>query len=316
VSEKPSDLSAAAPSGDAEAAGIAPGRDRYLVVGNPIGHSRSPEIHARFASQTGQVISYESLLVPVEPADAFAGAVAAFVAAGGRGLNVTLPFKERAFLLATRHTPRALLAGAVNTLSAGPDGLYGDNTDGPGLVTDLQQRLGVDLAGKTVLLLGAGGAARGVVMSLLQAGIVELIVANRTPERARFLATHFNGAAAVREAGLPPVRGIDQAAARPADVIVNATSSSTLGVDLALPCGLFAGCLLAYDCAYGGRPTPFMTQATLGGAAKTADGLGMLVEQAAESFFVWRGVRPATDEVYRVLRESTSGQAVGSADDS
>jgi shikimate dehydrogenase len=315
VSVKPS-AAAAAPTGNAEAAGGRPAPDRYLVVGNPIGHSRSPQIHARFASQTGQAISYESLLVPVEPADAFARAVAAFIAAGGRGLNVTLPFKERAFALATRHTPRALLAGAVNTLSAGVDGLHGDNTDGAGLVTDLQQRLGVDLAGKTVLLLGAGGAARGVVMSLLQAGIAELIVANRTPARALALAAHFNGAAAVREAGLPPVRGLAQAAARPADVIVNATSSGTLGADLVLPAGLFAGCSLAYDCAYGAYQTPFMMQAERGGAARVADGLGMLVEQAAESFFVWRGVRPQTAEVYRMLRDSVSRQAVGAADDS
>ncbi len=261
---KPSAAPAAAPTGTAATAD-GPTRDRYLVVGNPISHSRSPQIHARFASQTGQAISYERLLVAVEPADAFAEAVAAFIAAGGRGLNVTLPFKERAFALATRHTPRALLAGAVNTLSAAPDGLHGDNTDGPGLVIDLQQRLGVNLAGKTVLLLGAGGAARGVVMSLLQAGIAELIVANRTPARALALAAHFNGAAAVREAGLPPVRGLDQAAACPADVIVNATSSSTLGADLALPSGLFAGCGLAYDCAYGAGPTAFMAKAMDGG---------------------------------------------------
>jgi shikimate dehydrogenase len=286
-------------------------RDRYLVVGNPIAHSRSPEIHAAFARQTGQSICYERLLVPVDPPQAFAAAVAAFVDAGGRGLNVTLPFKVSAFDYASRHSERALLAGAVNTLAVQADGIFGDNTDGAGLVSDLQARLGIDLAGASVLLIGAGGAARGVVMSLLHAGVAALTVANRTPSRAEQLAAAFNESPVLRGSGLPRVRGIAQDAAAPADVIVNATSSSVLGSALVLPAGLFTGCRLAYDCAYGAEPTGFMSQALRGGAEQASDGLGMLVEQAAESFFIWRGVRPSTAPVYRILRASLAAPADG-----
>jgi len=295
------------------AAGAAPaGPHRYLVVGNPIGHSRSPEIHAAFARQTGEAVSYERLLVPLEPPGSFAAAVDRFLAEGGRGLNVTLPFKVQAYEYAARHSERAALAGAVNTLAVRDDGIHGDNTDGPGLVSDLQERLGVRLAGRSMLLLGAGGAARGVVMPLLQAGVAELTLANRTAERAQMLAAMFNGSPVLREWGLPPVRGISQDMAKPADVIVNATSSSVLGGGLALPPGIFAGCRLAYDCAYGSRPTAFMEQALLGGAAQVSDGLGMLVEQAAESFFIWRGVRPVTEPVYRMLRASIAVPRTGS----
>jgi len=171
-------------------------------------------------------------------------------------------------------------------------------------VSDLQERLGTKLAGRSVLLLGAGGATRGVVMPLLQAGVAELTIANRTASRAHTLAAMFNESPVLQERGLPPVRGIAQDLAGPADIIVNATSSSVLGAGLALPPGLFDGCRLAYDCAYGSGPTPFMEQALRGGAAQVSDGLGMLVEQAAESFFIWRGVRPATEPVYRMLRAS------------
>jgi shikimate dehydrogenase len=275
---------------------------RYLVVGNPIAHSRSPEIHAAFARQTGEALSYERRLVPIEPAGSFAAAVDAFVAGGGRGLNVTLPFKVQAYEYAVRHSERAALAGAVNTLAVRADGVHGDNTDGPGLTTDLRDRLGIDLAGRSVLLLGAGGAARGVVMPLLQAGVAELTIANRTAPRAQALAAMFNASPLLRDLGLPQVGAVAQDAARPADVIVNATSSSTLGDALDLPSGLFGRCRLAYDCAYGTRPTAFMELAQRGGAAQVSDGLGMLVEQAAESFFIWRGVRPATEPVYRMLR--------------
>ena len=288
--------------------------DRYLVVGNPVAHSRSPEIHAEFARQTGQAISYERQLVPVEPAEAFARAVDLFAAAGGRGLNVTLPFKERAFARAARHSERALLAGAVNTLAIRADGIFGDNTDGAGLVSDLQGRLGIALRGKSVLLLGAGGAARGVVMSLLQAGIAELTVANRTPSRSQALATSFNALAAVREAGLPAIRVAAPDAAQRADLVINATSSGVLDGPLALAKGIFRRCELAYDCVYGARPTAFMRQALDGGAERASDGLGMLVEQAAESFLVWRGVRPDTAPVYRTLQASITAGAAGAAD--
>jgi shikimate dehydrogenase len=288
--------------------------DRYLVIGNPIAHSRSPEIHAAFARQTGQAISYERLLVPLAPAGEFARAVDDFFARGGRGLNVTLPFKEQAFAHAKRHSERALLAGAVNTLAFDGGTIVGDNTDGPGLVADLRDRLGFDPGGRSVLLLGAGGAARGVVMSLLRAGVSALTVANRTPVRAQALAAQFNRSAAGRSAGLPRLRAVPLAAAEPADLIVNATSSGVLAGELALPSGLFAGCAVAYDCVYAERPTPFMLQAQAGGAARTADGLGMLVEQAAESFLIWRGVRPATEPVYRMLRDALDAQASGAGD--
>jgi shikimate dehydrogenase len=283
--------------------------DRYLVVGNPIGHSRSPEIHAAFARETGQAMSYDRLLVPVEPPQAFERAVRDFAAAGGCGLNVTLPFKERAFACARSHGTTARLAGAVNTLSIRPEGLHGDNTDGPGLVTDLSARLGLDLRGRTVLLLGAGGAARGVVVSLLQAGVASLTVANRTPARAEALAAHFNGAASLREAGLPLVQAAGLADAPAAELIVNTTSSGVLAEGLALRPGLFRDCLLAYDCGYGPRESAFVTAALADGARRGADGLGMLVEQAAESFLIWRGVRPRTEPVYRMLRESLVAQA-------
>lgn len=310
-------MSASRPTAAAAQGPRAPGDpqvDRYLVVGNPIGHSRSPEIHAAFARQTGEPISYERLLVPIAPAGEFARAVDAFFESGGRGLNVTLPFKEQAFDYAARHSERARLAGAVNTLALVAGTVVGDNTDGPGLVTDLRDRLGFDPAGRSVLLLGAGGAARGVVMSLLQAGVASLTVANRTPARAQALADRFNASAAVHDAGLPAVRGVALDAAEPADLVVNATSSGVLAGALSLPPGLFRRCALAYDCVYGARPTAFMEQARAGGAVRTSDGLGMLVEQAAESFRIWRGVRPATAPVYRILRDGIGAQAAGAAD--
>ncbi len=288
--------------------------DRYLVVGNPIGHSRSPEIHAAFARQTGQAIRYERLLVPVEPPEAFDRAVHEFAAAGGRGLNVTLPFKERAFACARSLGPAARLAGAVNTLSIRDDGLHGDNTDGPGLVTDLRDRLGLDLRGRTVLLLGAGGAARGVVASLLEAGVAALTVANRTPARAEALAAHFNGADALREAGLPLLRATALGNAPCAELIVNTTSSGVLAAGLALRPGLFRECLLAYDCGYGPRESSFVAAALADGARRGADGLGMLVEQAAESFLIWRGVRPRTEPVYRMLRAALAAQDTAAGD--
>jgi len=315
VSASRSSASPAAEAHDATEGTVgtgAPGRDRYLVIGNPIAHSRSPEIHAAFARQTGQALSYDRLLVPATPPEAFGRAVDRFFAQGGRGLNVTLPFKEHAFAHARRHSDRARLAGAVNTLALDGDTVVGDNTDGPGLVIDLRDRLGFDLAGKSVLLLGAGGAARGVVMSLLQAGVGALVVANRTPARAERLATQFNASPALRAAALPPVGAVALSAARAADLIVNATSSGVLAGGLALPPELFEGCTLAYDCVYAARPTAFMLQARRGGASRTADGLGMLVEQAAESFLIWRGVRPATAPVYRMLRDAISAEAAGS----
>jgi shikimate dehydrogenase len=180
-------------------------------------------------------------------------------------------------------------------------------------VWDLQQRLRLNLAGRSVLLLGAGGAARGVVMSLLHAGVATLTVANRTSARAEQLAAAFNESPMLRGAGLPRVKAIAQDAAGPADLIVNATSSSVLGGPLLLPAGVFTRCRLAYDCAYGASPSEFMAQALRGGAEQVSDGLGMLVEQAAESFFIWRGVRPSTAPVYQMLRSSISAPADGTS---
>jgi shikimate dehydrogenase len=281
--------------------------DRYAVFGNPISHSKSPRIHALFAAQTGQDMSYEALLAPL---DGFADAVRAFVAAGGRGANVTVPFKEEAFRLAARLTPRARAAGAVNTLSIDErDGLLGDNTDGAGLVRDLKSNLGCDIAGKRVLLAGAGGAARGVILPLLGERPAELFIANRTAEKAARLAMDFARLhAEINDAGGagPEGGGFSELAGRSFDLVINATSSGLSDAELPLPAGVFAPRSLAYEMLYG-RETPFMRQARAAGAARIADGLGMLVEQAAEAFLVWRGVRPATGPVMASLRPPRAG---------
>jgi shikimate dehydrogenase len=267
--------------------------DRYCVFGNPVGHSKSPAIHAAFAAQTGQDLSYAAVLAPV---DDFAGAVRRFVAAGGRGANVTVPFKEEAYRLCTRRTPRAELAGAVNTLVFDQAEILGDNTDGAGLVRDLVVNLACPLVGKRILLLGAGGAARGALGPLLDAGPAALLIANRTPAKALALATRF--------AAYGPVRGGSYAelADQRFDLVINATSASLGGALPPLPPGVFAAGSLAYDMMYGRGDTPFLTFARRQGAVRLADGLGMLVEQAAEAFFVWRGIRPLGGPVMTLLR--------------
>ncbi|MFT3799866.1 MAG: shikimate dehydrogenase [Burkholderiaceae bacterium] len=271
----------------------APTLDRYAVIGHPIEHSRSPQIHAAFAEQTGQRLSYGRLLAPL---DGFAATVADFRAAGGRGLNVTVPFKLEAAALADTLTPRAAAAGAVNTLVFADDGVLGDNTDGVGLVRDLERRLACPLAGRRVLLLGAGGAARGVVLPLLEAGVASIGVFNRSRERARELAAAFDQAAGGRLSALDdcPSSGID--------LIVNATSAGLHDAAPAVPPACLAGARLAYDMVYAARPTAFMRAAAQAGCAHASDGLGMLVEQAAESFRLWRGVMPDTAPVYAALR--------------
>lgn len=269
--------------------------DRYLVIGNPIAHSRSPEIHARFARQTGQSIAYERLLV--EPGD-FSRAAEAFFAGGGCGANVTLPFKAEAFAFAAARTDRARQAQAVNTLARGEEGsIVGDNTDGAGLVRDLLANLGWPLAGRRVLLIGAGGAASGVVGPLLQQAPAELVVANRTVSRAEALAQRFAAAGVIRGVGLGPVDA-------PFDVVIHAASSSTRGEAPIVPAGAIDGQSCAYDMAYGAAATPFLALARAAGSRRLADGLGMLVEQAAESFLLWRGVRPLTAPVIDALRAS------------
>ena len=275
--------------------------DRYAVIGNPIAHSKSPRIHAAFAAQTGQPVHYEALLAPL---DGFIQTVTDFRAAGGRGLNVTVPFKLEAHALADELSPRAEAAGAVNTLRFEDGGVFGDNTDGAGLVRDLQHNLGCPLAGARVLLLGAGGAARGVVQPLLATAPASLTIANRTVSRADELAHRFG-----TETGAPAVDacGFTALAGRQFDVVINATAASLADQAPDLPSGLYANDALAYDMMYGRGDTPFLTAARLDGAAHFADGLGMLVEQAAESFLLWRGVRPATAPVLAMLRTELAG---------
>jgi shikimate dehydrogenase len=264
--------------------------DRYAVFGNPVAHSRSPHIHALFAVQTGQDMTYEARLAPL---DGFAEAVREFAATGGRGANVTVPFKEEAFRLATGLSPRAQAAGAVNTLSFADGRIIGDNTDGAGLVRDLAGNLGLELRGRRILLLGAGGAARGVILPLLEASPSLLALANRTADKARQLAATFAGVSGC---------GLDELAGRSFDLVINATSAGLSGEELALPAKVFAPDCLAYEMVYG-RTTPFMALASASGA-RVADGLGMLVEQAAEAFFIWRGIRPDTRPVLAELRHT------------
>lgn len=279
--------------------------DRYAVFGNPIAHSKSPRIHALFAAQTGQDISYDAILAPRED---FAGTVERFILRGGKGANVTVPFKEEAFQLATRLTPRAQAAGAVNTLCFGEDDILGDNTDGAGLVRDLKANLGCDPASRRILLLGAGGAARGVILPLLLEQPAELLIANRTEEKAARLALEF-----AREFATPIGCAVDvkpdsiafgQLAGRQFDLVINATSAGLDDAALPLPASIFAPRCVAYEMLYG-RETPFMRQARAAGpTVRVADGLGMLIEQAAEAFFVWRGVRPNTAPIFAALRNA------------
>ncbi|CAG9244831.1 shikimate dehydrogenase [Paraburkholderia unamae] len=283
--------------------------DRYAVVGNPVAHSKSPYIHTQFAAQTGERVEYDRLLAPL---DGFVEHVQAFRAAGGRGLNVTVPFKLEAHALAHKLSPRAAAAGAVNTLRFDEDGIYGDNTDGFGLVRDIEVNLGVSLEGARVLLLGAGGAARGVVLPMLERRPREITIVNRTAPKAHALLAQFEGAAGefgcLLNGGGPHAIYLDPVDAKPYDVIVNATAGS---LDAALPeCDerAFGAGTLAYDMMYGAQPTVFMRHAQALGA-RAADGLGMLVEQAAESFFVWRGVRPEGAPVLAALREQLAAQA-------
>jgi shikimate dehydrogenase len=275
--------------------------DRYAVFGNPVGHSKSPRIHALFAAQTGQDISYEAILAEIE---GFVGAVSAFVGADGgpaRGANVTVPFKEEAFRLAARRTPRAEAAGAVNTLSFEVGAIVGDNTDGAGLVRDLKGNLGCDPAGRRILLLGAGGAARGVILPLLLEKPAELVIANRTAETATRLALEFARLPGCAVGVKPESSGYPGLAGREFDLIINATSAGLSGAVLPVPTSVFAQRCVAYEMVYG-RPTPFIEQARAA-AARVADGLGMLVEQAAEAFFIWRGVRPQTAPVLAALKQ-------------
>lgn len=267
--------------------------DRYALFGNPVAHSLSPAIHARFAKQTGESIEYVAMEAPI---DGFAAAANAFFASGGRGANVTLPFKVDAFRLAGRASDRARLAGAANFIAARTGGMEADNTDGAGLVADLQTNLGASVRGARVLILGAGGATRGIVAPLLALGPERLVIANRTPARAEALARQFTG--------LGPLAACALVRIEPGgfDLVINATSASVRGEALALSPEMFATGALAYDLAYGPAARAFLERARLAGAARQSDGLGMLVEQAAESFALWRGRRPLTGPVLAELR--------------
>jgi shikimate dehydrogenase len=266
--------------------------DRYAVIGNPIEHSLSPQIHAAFAAQTGEDVEYGRILGDM---DAVEQDFTRFFAEGGRGLNVTVPFKERAWRYASALSEQARTAGAVNTLVRTPDGVLGDNTDGAGLVRDLGCNHAFGFAGARILLLGAGGAARGVLSPLLDEGPGRLVIANRTASKAHELAA-ATGRGAVEGCGL------DGLAGRRFDLIVNATAA---GLDARVP-EIPDDCLAdggwTYDMMYGRLPTAFVQWGRAHGAARALDGLGMLVEQAAESFRLWRGVMPDTEPVIARLR--------------
>jgi shikimate dehydrogenase len=271
--------------------------DRYAVVGNPIAHSKSPEIHAAFARQTGHDIDYTRLLAPL---DGFRSTIESFRVAGGKGVNVTVPFKLEAFDLADEVSQRAKDAEAANFLRFDNGRIRADNTDGIGLTRDIVHNLGFGLAGKRVLLLGAGGAAQGVLTPLLEHEPRILTIANRTVEKALRLAETFRHKPVSASSVLSGLR-FGELAGHHFDLVINATSTSLQGELPPLPADAFAAGALAYDMMYGATPTPFLAFAAAHGA-KTSDGLGMLVEQAAESFLLWRGVRPETVPVITLLR--------------
>lgn len=268
--------------------------DQYAVIGNPVAHSKSPYIHASFARQTGQDLEYTRLLAEL---DGFVVRANNFFAAGGKGLNVTVPFKQEAFALASSLSPQATLAGAVNTLMLDSKGqLYGHNTDGLGLVQDITGNLGQSLRDRRILVLGAGGATRGILQPLLQQGPHSVFIANRTAAKARELAAIFSA--------LGPVQGggFDEVEDQPFDWILNATAASLNNELPPLPSGVVESHSCCYDLMYSTEPTVFCKWALTLGAGIAVDGLGMLVEQAAESFLLWRGVRPQTAGVIAELR--------------
>ena len=261
--------------------------DLYGVIGHPVAHSRSPRIHGLFAEQTGQRIRYEAIDAPP---GAFARIAGEFRQRGGLGLNVTLPYKEDACRLATRLTDRARQAGAVNTLAWKDAEVLGDNTDGIGLVRDLEDNLGFAITGSRILLAGAGGAALGAVGPLLAHGAARVVIANRTAERATALVARFGSPARLEASPYGELTG-------PFDLIVNATAASLAGQVPPIPARAAGPGTYCYDMMYAAEPTPFLRWAEARGAGGSADGLGMLVEQAAESFALWRGVRPDTGPV-------------------
>ncbi len=277
--------------------------DRYAVLGNPVAHSRSPAIHAAFARQTGQALVYERVLSPL---DGFEAAVRGFASAGGRGCNVTVPFKFEAYALAPRRSARAQLAQAANTLRFDAEGWLADNTDGVGLVRDIELNAGLPLAGRRLLLVGAGGAGAGVLGPLLAARPAQVVVANRTVAKAQALVDHHAAWAAAH--GVPlAAAGLD-APGGGYDVLLNASASSLQGAASPVPASVLAPGALAVDLMYGAAAQPFLAWARAAGA-QARDGLGMLVEQAAEAFYVWRGLRPDTAPVLQALRAELAAEA-------
>jgi shikimate dehydrogenase len=267
--------------------------DRYAVIGNPIGHSKSALIHRAFAQQTGQELEYAAIEAPE---GGFAAAVDAFRHKGARGLNITAPFKLDAFSYATKLLDRARLAGATNAMSFVGDVVEADNFDGVGLLRDIEYNQGIPLQGKRVLLLGSGGAVRGALLPFLEARPAELVIINRTFEKARSLAEAFGSYGSVIASGYDRLKDAERY-----DVVINTTSASLRGEALPVSANLFSNASLAYELAYGKGLTPFLRLARESGVARVCDGVGMLVEQAAEAFAWWRGVRPATAEVIAKL---------------
>ena len=269
--------------------------DRYAVVGNPVVHSKSPLIHAAFARQTHQDLHYEAILAPL---DGFISTVEIFRQQGGKGMNITVPFKLQAHQLANELTERARVAQAVNTFKFENETVLGDNTDGAGLMRDITANLNLPVYGKRVLLMGAGGASRGVILPLLQQQPALLAVANRTPRKAFDLQQQFATYSQISAGGYMDFAG------EQFDIVINATAAS-LNDDLPeLPEGIFAARALAYDMMYSNKPTRFLQYAAQRGVPHLADGIGMLVEQAAESFYLWHSIRPDTRAVIAQLRNS------------
>ncbi len=268
--------------------------DQYAVVGNPVAHSLSPVIHQAFAAQVEHHIAYERILSHPEQ---FSDTVRQFVAAGGQGLNITVPFKQQAYDLADTLSERAQAAGAVNTLLVGQDqSLHGDNTDGIGLVQDLQHNHAIKLAGLRILVLGAGGATRGILHPMLACQPAQLVIANRSPDKACSLAASVQS---------PRVRGcsLDDIPAEPFDLVLHATAAGLAGQTPDIPTATIAPHTRAYDLLYSKQPTPFVRWATQQGAAQAIDGLGMLVEQAAAAFYLWRGIQPDTTPILNRLSD-------------
>lgn len=268
--------------------------DTYAVIGNPITHSKSPLIHAEFSKQTGQDICYKIILAPL---NGFVTATEVFRQNGGKGMNVTVPFKVEAYKISNQLTEQAIAAQAVNTLVFDNDKIYGDNTDGTGLIRDIVDNLGFAITAKRVLLCGAGGAARGIMLPLLKQEPRMLVISNRTVQKAHRLRQQFSSYKNIVSSNYAEISG------KEFDLIINATSASLIGKALSLPLGIFSTESFAYDIMYGNRNTPFLQFARQEGATHLSDGIGMLVEQAAESFFIWRGVRPKTKPLIEMLSQ-------------